>query len=161
MNPDLDLTISRVIRAPRDAVWRAWTDPARLERWFVPAPAFVRVERLEPVAGGAFLTSFSEDGVVFGPHIDGAILIADEGERLVYTTGLDHELRPASEAPIAMTAVLTFDEHPDGTEFRAVVRHGSAAARAQHEEYGFADGWYAVTEQLAELVEAEAAGVNN
>ena len=161
MNPDLDLTISRVIRAPRDAVWRAWTDPARLERSFVPAPAFVRVERLEPVAGGAFLTSFSEDGVVFGPHIDGAILIADEGERLVYTTGLDHELRPASEAPIAMTAVLTFDEHPDGTEFRAVVRHGSAAARAQHEEYGFADGWHAVTEQLAELVEAEAAGVNN
>ena len=32
MNPVLDLTVSRVIRAPRDAVWRAWTGPARLER---------------------------------------------------------------------------------------------------------------------------------
>ena len=32
MNPDLDLTIERVIRAPREAVWRAWTDPARFAR---------------------------------------------------------------------------------------------------------------------------------
>lgn len=161
MNPDLDLTVSRVIRAPRGHVWRAWTDPERLQRWFVPAPGVVRVERLEAIAGGAFVTSFSEDGVEFGPHIDGAILVADEGERLVYTTGLDHELRPAADAPIAMTAVLTFEEHPDGTEFRAVVRHGDAAARALHEEHGFADGWGVVTEQLAAIVEAEAAGVND
>ena len=29
VNPELDLTISRVIKAPRSAIWRAWTDPAR------------------------------------------------------------------------------------------------------------------------------------
>ena len=38
MNPDLDLTLQRVIRAPRTTVWRAWTDPAQLEQWWVPAP---------------------------------------------------------------------------------------------------------------------------
>ncbi len=31
--PDLDLTISRIIRAPRPVVWRAWTDPASFEQW--------------------------------------------------------------------------------------------------------------------------------
>jgi uncharacterized protein YndB with AHSA1/START domain len=27
VNPDLDLTISRVIKAPRSVIWSAWTDP--------------------------------------------------------------------------------------------------------------------------------------
>lgn len=39
MNPELDLTLSRVVRAPRAAVWSAWTDPARFEKWWLPAPA--------------------------------------------------------------------------------------------------------------------------
>ena len=27
-HPELDLTVSRIIKAPRSAVWNAWTDPA-------------------------------------------------------------------------------------------------------------------------------------
>jgi uncharacterized protein YndB with AHSA1/START domain len=52
MNPDLDLTLERVIRAPRAAVWSAWTDPSRFEKWWVPAPTLCRVDRLDvrPVA---------------------------------------------------------------------------------------------------------------
>ena len=52
MNPDLDLTLQRVIRAPRAAVWRAWTDPSQLEQWWVPAPTVARVDRLEARPGG-------------------------------------------------------------------------------------------------------------
>lgn len=29
-NPDLDLSIHRVIRAPKQALWDAWTTPDRL-----------------------------------------------------------------------------------------------------------------------------------
>ena len=57
MNPDLDLTVQRVIRAPRAAVWAAWTDPARLERWWIPAPARCRVDRLDVRPGGALVIS--------------------------------------------------------------------------------------------------------
>ena len=42
-NPELDLTISRVIKAPRPVVWSAWTDPASFEQWWIPAPAKCKV----------------------------------------------------------------------------------------------------------------------
>lgn len=32
LDPNLDLRIDRVIRAPRDRVWAAWTDPLELAR---------------------------------------------------------------------------------------------------------------------------------
>jgi uncharacterized protein YndB with AHSA1/START domain len=51
VNPDLDLALERIIRAPPATVWRAWTDPSRLERWWVPAPSRCRVERLDPRHG--------------------------------------------------------------------------------------------------------------
>ena len=154
MNPDLDLTLSRVIRAPRSVVWDAWTDPARLERWWLPAPAVARVHRLEVRPGGGFVVSFSEDGREFLPHLDACVLIAEPGERIVFTNALDSGLRPAAPEPVAMTAEIVLADHPEGTEYRVVVRHGDPAARARHEELGFAYGWGTVTEQLAALAEA-------
>ncbi|WP_210603477.1 ArsR/SmtB family transcription factor [Brevibacterium oceani] len=41
----------------------------------------------------------------------------------------------------------------DGTDYTAVVRHGSPEQRARHEELGFFDGWGTVTDQLAAAVE--------
>lgn len=155
MNPDLDLSLQRVIRAPRAAVWRAWTDPSRLERWWVPAPTVARVERLDPRPGGAFVTRMSEDGDVFVAHLDASFLVVDDQERLVFTNAIDSGWRPADPIPVAMTAEITFGEHPEGTDYRVVVRHGDPAARARHAELGFADGWGAVTAQLAAVTEGD------
>ena len=156
MNPDLDLTLQRVIRAPRAAVWRAWTEPSQLEQWWVPAPAVARIDRLEARPGGAFVTRISEDGVEFGPHIDASFLVVDDGERLVFTNAVDSRWRPTRPDPIAMVAEIVLRDHPDGTDYRVVVRHGDPAARARHEELGFFDGWGAVTGQLAAFVEGAA-----
>ena len=156
MNPDLDLTLQRVIRAPRAVVWRAWTDPSQLEQWWVPAPAVARVDRLEAQPGGAFVTRISDDGVEFGPHMDASFLVVDDGERLVFTNAVDSRWRPTRPDPIAMVAEIVLRDHPDGTDYRVVVRHGDPAARARHEELGFFDGWGAVTGQLAAFVEGAA-----
>jgi len=154
-DPDLDLRVDRVIRASRARVWNAWTDPDQLARWWIPAPMTCRVERLDVASGGAFVTSMSSDGNAFDPHFDACFVIVEPNERIVFTNALDSRLRPSNPAPVAMTAEITFGDHPLGTDYRVVVRHADASSRAHHEHLGFADGWGTVTEQLATITETE------
>jgi uncharacterized protein YndB with AHSA1/START domain len=155
MNPDLDLALERVIRAPRAAVWRAWTDPSRFEQWWTPAPTRCRVDRLDVRPGGGLVTRMSEDGAEFVPHLDATFLVADELARIVFTNAIDSAWRPAHPAPVAMTAEVTLADHPEGTDYRILVRHGDPAARARHQELGFIDGWGSVTAQLAKVAESD------
>ena len=152
LDPDLDLALDRVIRAPRHRVWEAWTDPTQLARWWVPAPTRCRVERLDVRPGGGFVTLMSEDGAAFVPHLDACFLVVEPGERIVFTNAVDSRWRPADAAPVAMTAEIGLRDHPDGTDYRVTVRHGDPAARARHADLGFADGWGTTTAQLARLV---------
>jgi uncharacterized protein YndB with AHSA1/START domain len=151
VNPELDLTISRVIRAPRAAVWRAWTDPARFAQWWIPAPAKCNVVEMDLRPGGALVTEISEAGGEFMPHLSACFLAVDELERIVFTNALVGGWRPA-EQPF-MTAIITLRDHPLGTDYVAHVMHKNHADRSMHEELGFYDGWGTVVEQLAKLVE--------
>jgi uncharacterized protein YndB with AHSA1/START domain len=155
MNPELDLVVERVIRAPRAVVWAVWTEPSLFARWWVPAPAVCRVDRLEVRPGGGLVTQMSEDGETFVPHLDASFVVAEELERIVFTNTIDSAWRPTNPEPIAMTAEVTLADHADGTAYRIVVRHGDPASRKLHEELGFADGWGSVTAQLAEVAESE------
>ena len=157
INPRLDLTLRRVIRAPRQRIWRAWTDPGLLEQWWVPAPTVARVDRLDVRPGGGFVTRLSDDGESFLPHTDGIFLVVEPEIRLAFTNAINSAWRPASPAPVSMTAEVTLIDHPDGTDYRVIVRHGDSAARDRHEELGFFDGWGSVTAALAALAEQEAA----
>ena len=150
-DPELDLTISRIIKAPRKAVWRAWADRASFEKWWVPAPARARVVEMDMRPGGALLTEISEDEGNFVPHISGCFLEVEEEARLVFTDALVGGWRPAEQS--LMTATITMRDHPQGTEYVARVMHKNAATRKKHEEMGFYDGWGTVAAQLAELVE--------
>ncbi len=150
-DPELDLTISRVIKAPRAAVWRAWADPNSLEQWWVPAPAKARVVKMDLRPGGAFETEYAENGVDFVSMGRGCFLAVDKEERIVFTDALKDDWRP-NDKPF-MTAIIAFKDHPDGTDYSAHVMHKSQADRKKHEEMGFHDGWGTVIEQLARMAE--------
>ena len=149
-----DLAISRVIKAPRHAVWNAWTNPDQLAQWWVPAPARCQVTELELRPGGSFVTRISEGGAAFSPHLSACFLAVDHLERLVFTNALVGGWRPA-EQPF-MTAIITLRDHPRGTDYAAHVMHRNAADRDTHEKLGFHDGWGTVAQQLAALVEPRA-----
>ena len=153
-NPTLDLVITRVIKAPRAAVWRAWSDPNSFAQWWVPAPAQCKVVTMDLKPGGAFITQISENGGDFMPHLNGCFLAVDAAERLVFTTCLVSGWRPAEEPFI--TAIIRFLDHPLGTEYVANVMHKNNTDRNNHEEMGFYDGWGTVIEQLTNFVEQTA-----
>lgn len=154
LNPDLDLTISRVIKAPRSVVWSAWTDPASFAQWWVPAPAKCRVVEMDLRPGGPIVTQISENGGDFMPHMSACFLTIENHERIVFTNALIGGWRPA-EKPF-MTAIITLQDHPLGTDYVAHVMHKNNADRNMHDEMGFYDGWGSVAEQLAKLVEQRA-----
>lgn len=152
-NPALDLTVSRVIKAPRAAVWKAWTTPASFETWWIPEPMVCRVVAMDLRPGGSFVTEMSEDGGPFGPHVAGCYLELVENERLVFTTALLGGWRPADKPFLTLTTIVTLKDHPDGVDYSATAMHASPEASASHAEMGFHEGWGAVTAQLAKLVE--------
>ena len=151
LNPDLDLTITRVIKAPRSVVWNAWTDVASFEQWWIPEPAKCKVISMDLRPGGALVTRISEGGGTFEPHMNASYLAIDPLERIVFTDTLVGGWRPA-EHPF-MTAIITFEDHPTGTNYSAHVMHKTRADRDAHEKMGFYDGWGTAWEQLAEVVQ--------
>jgi uncharacterized protein YndB with AHSA1/START domain len=104
--------------------------------------------------GGSFVTQISENSAAFAPHMRACFLAVDDLERIVFTNALVGGWRPA-EQPF-MTAIITLQDHPLGTDYVAHVMHKNNADRNMHEELGFYDGWGTVGEQLARLAERRA-----
>jgi len=148
-----ELTISRFIKAPPAAVWNAWSVPANLEKWWIPAPIECQVVTLDLKPGGGFVTRMREEGAAdFQPHVDGCFLEAIPEQRLVFTTVLIEGWQPA-EPWLAITAILTFEAKDGGTLYSARVLHKTPEDSAKHDEMGFQEGWGTAIGQLAVLVE--------
>jgi uncharacterized protein YndB with AHSA1/START domain len=147
-----ELTIARHIAAPPSAVWDAWSDPAKLAQWWIPAPIECRVDKLDVRPGGGFVTRMREGGGDFGPHVDGCFLEAVPNERLVFTTVLTEGWQPA-EPWLALTAILTFEAKDGGTLYSARVLHKNPEDSAKHDEMGFQEGWGTAIGQLAAMLE--------
>lgn len=144
--PDHDLVISRLLKAPRAALWRAWTEPDRLKQWWCPKPWVTEVRAFELRPGGAFHTFMSgpDGGTSDNP---GCFLEIVPGERIVSTSMLLAGWRPATPW-MAMTAVITFADEASGTRYTATAMHPDAATRDKHAEMGFFEGWNLCIDQL-------------
>jgi len=151
-----DLALTRFIDAPRELVWRAWTEPEHLKQWWAPKPWETVGCELELRPGGRFRTVMrGPDGTEIPG--DGVFLEIVEHERIVFTDALIPGYRPA-ENPF-MTVIITLEEHGGGTNYTARVLHKDAANREKHEAMGFFEGWGTCLKQLAALVERLKEGV--
>lgn len=147
-----ELTISRFINAPPAVVWKAWSTPQHLAKWWIPAPLECKVIKLDLRPGGGFETQMREGGSEFQPHVEGCFLEIVPQSRLVFTTALREGWQPF-DPWLALTAIITFEAEGSGTRYAARVLHKNAADSRKHEEMGFHDGWGTVNNQLAAFVE--------
>ena len=145
LDPELDLELVRDLKAPRALLWQCWTDPRHLPHWFVPKPHKVASCALDVRPGGACNTTFDIDGTLM--ENNGVYLEVIPGRKLVFTDTYEAGWKPKPEP--FMTAIITFEDlEPGVTRYRAVVRHRTKEAAAQHEAMGFHGGWGTVAGQL-------------
>jgi uncharacterized protein YndB with AHSA1/START domain len=146
---DRELVLTRLIDAPREKVYRAWTDPALLKQWFAPLPYTTPAAELDVRPGGANLIVMrAPDGREMPNR--GVYLDVIPNERLVFTDAFTKAWEPSAKP--FMTVILTFENEGGKTRYTARVRHWTVADREAHEKMGFHQGWGQCTDQLAALV---------
>jgi len=90
-----------------------------------------------------------EDGTEFGGP--GCFLEVIEQQRIVFTDALSGGWRPTGEP--FFTAIITMEDHPEGTLYTATALHKNAEDRQKHADMGFEAGWGMCIEQLGKLAE--------
>jgi uncharacterized protein YndB with AHSA1/START domain len=148
-DPKLDLMIERIFDAPPEILWKAWTRPEHLSKWFVPKPWHIPECDIDVRPGGRLRVEMrSPEGE--GSGINGCYLEVVENKKLVWTDTLSVGYRPTAKPFI--TAVIAFDAHGAGTKLTSWVMHKDPATRQDHLDKGFYDGWGTCLDQLEELV---------
>ncbi|MFU0507119.1 SRPBCC family protein [Pseudaminobacter sp. NGMCC 1.201702] len=146
---DRELVLSRLIDAPREKLYRAWTEPELLKQWFAPLPWTTPSAELDVRPGGANLVVMrGPDGTDY-PN-PGVYLEVVKNEKLVITDAYVKAWEPA-EKPF-MTLILTFEDEDGKTRYTARALHWTVEDREAHEKMGFHEGWGQCADQLAALV---------
>jgi len=144
-----ELVLTRLIDAPREKLYRCWTESELLKKWFTPAPWTTPFAEFDVRPGGSSLIVMADpDGNEYPNR--GVYLEVVKNEKLVVTDAFVNAWEP-SEKPF-MTAILTFEDEDGKTRYTARVRHWSVADRQQHEQMGFHQGWGQCADQLEKLV---------
>lgn len=144
-----ELVLTRLIDAPREKLYRAFTEAELLKQWFAPLPWTITEAELDVRPGGVNrFVMRSPEGELY-PN-QGVYLEVVPNEKLVLTDAYTEAWKP-SDKPF-MTAVLTFEDEDGRTRYTARARHWSTADKEAHEKMGFHEGWGRCADQLAALV---------
>jgi len=155
---DHDLMLERVFDAPRDLVWKAWTTPEHIRKWWAPKPYETPEVEIDLKPGGIFrMRMTGPDGFDTGTGGAGCVCEVVEGEKVVWTSTMGPGWRPNEPGPadcggFLFTAIITFEDTADGkTLYRAIAKHKDATDAETHEKMGFHDGWGTCADQLGEV----------
>lgn len=142
---DRELVLSRLIDAPREKVYRAWTEADILKQWFAPKPWTTPRAELDVRPGGtSFVVMRDPDGNEY-PN-QGIYLEVVPNERLVFTDAYTTAWQPSEKA--FFTAVLTFADEDGKTRYVARALHWTVEDKETHEKMGFHEGWGQCADQL-------------
>jgi uncharacterized protein YndB with AHSA1/START domain len=155
-----ELSITRVFDAPRELVWRAWTDPAMAKQWMGPR-GFTTVEFEAPHAVGETWRLVmegsrpgSEQKVVLRQH--GTTLEMKPPELLRYTFAWDERASVGLGPSPYKENVVTIRLEERGT--KTVVHFTQTPFATEGERDGHTSGWNSALDCLAEFVAKQQSG---
>lgn len=145
IDPKLDLVLEREIDVPPELVWKVWTEPKHLMKWFTPRPWQTVDCEIDLRPGGIFRTVMrSPEGQDMNNA--GCFLEIVEHRKLIFTDALLPGFRPHDGG--FFTAMVTMEPVKGGTKYVAIAVHKDEAGRKSHEEMGFHSGWGTALDQL-------------
>jgi uncharacterized protein YndB with AHSA1/START domain len=140
--PAEGLTITRVLAAPRESVWKEWTEPERFADWFGGAEAEVPLSSvtMDVRPGGRWRATMLAGPERIEIHWKGAYLEVAEPERLVLT------ISDQADEVYELVTVMLADLGDGRTEMR--FRQTGHMTAEQYE--GAGQGWSKFFDRIAE-----------
>jgi uncharacterized protein YndB with AHSA1/START domain len=141
------LVITREFDAPRELVWKAWSDPQMLQKWWGPKDFTAPSVQIDFRVGGKWLASMSSPNFMDGRELwsTGTYREIVPMDRIVTTDSFADEnghIVPSSHydmegLPLEMLVTVTFEDV--GGKTRMTLRHEGFPA-GEHRE-GATEGW--------------------
>jgi uncharacterized protein YndB with AHSA1/START domain len=141
---NIRLEIKRIIKAPRDRVYAAWTDPAQLKQWFGPENVQTRDLVADARVGGKFrwdLTNPEDEEMT----VSGEYRELRAGRKVVFTWQWQDDADWKRHESIV---TVELSDCEGGTEVRLIhEKLPSKESRDRHTE-----GWASILKKLEEFL---------
>jgi uncharacterized protein YndB with AHSA1/START domain len=144
-SPETTIQMKRTFAAPRQRVFRAWTDAAELARWFAPSADYhVVVPELDLRVGGKYrLEMHHKGGNVH--RIGGTYKEIHPPEKIVFTWELASGAGPVD-------TLVTIEFHDMGNSTEVILTHEQLPSLEERDKH--AHGWTGCLEQLAKFLQS-------
>lgn len=131
------LEVSRVINAPIERVWQAWTDPAEMKQWYAPESLTTPEAEVDLKAGGAYrIVMEGQDG----RHVAiGTFSVVDAPRKLAFSW--KWEGSPEGETQVTITL-----EEVEGGRTNVTLKHEGFADEKSKDFH--AQGWESTFNKL-------------
>jgi uncharacterized protein YndB with AHSA1/START domain len=147
----MTLEMTRVVAAPRELVWEAWTDAEQLAVWWGPKGFTNPVCEIDVRVGGAILIHMTAPNGAMHP-MTGEYLEVVPPERLVFTAAA---LDPEGKPMFVNRNTIVFRGVAGGTEISVSVKVMSTTTAAPQYLKGMEMGWSTSLEKLTTLLETQ------
>lgn len=141
---DREIVVTRLLDAPRELVFAAFTEREHIVNWWVPSGSTIHEYNGTP--GGLWRYSMpGPEGEHY--HLRVKFIEVDQPRRLVYDYGED-----AEDASEPVRTSVTFEEENGRTRVTLQLMFATAAAREEAAQYGAAAGAQQALRSLADYL---------
>ena len=146
---DQELSITRLLNAPRELVFKVWTDPRHVMQWWGPQGFHNTACELDLRPGGRFaLQMAGPDGISY--PCTGYYEEIVPPERLVFVGEADDGHPCGAGLPPRARVTVTLVDYHGKTELTLHTRFESVAMQQAAMAHGYREGWQGALQRLAD-----------
>lgn len=148
-----EFTLSREYNAPRDVVFKAWTDPALVRQWWGPEGVFIPVCELDVRPGGS-MNIVMEAGESLGSFkgtqwpMTGTYEAIEEPSKIIFVANAINE----GKEVLQHRTVVTFEEKDAKTTMTVHVTVTKTLPGSEFAVAGMEQGWNSQCDKLGKFL---------